>query len=233
MNQLVQYGPLLPRYDGPVTARAEAPKATRGRIDKRRAILDAAFTVFTRRGYAQACMQEIADEAGVAKPTLYNHLQDKESVFRAAMETVAESVAAENVAAVERLRNPGPDLRADLDAVSRRMLKVCCSERSQALRRLAFAAAADFPDLLESVHSRTALGLGEALADRLARLSLTGRLRPCDPAVAAEQFLALLTGPLEACSRLGTRKVPAARTAAIAAAAVDTFLRAYGPAEAG
>ncbi|WP_406394918.1 TetR/AcrR family transcriptional regulator C-terminal domain-containing protein [Streptomyces sp. NBC_00887] len=92
----------------------------------------------------------------------------------------------------------------------------------RALRRLAFAAAADSPDLLESVPSRAALGLAEASADRPAPLSLTGRLRPCDPAMAAEQFLATLTGPLEACSRLGTRKVPAARTAAIAAAAVDT-----------
>ncbi|MGW4228746.1 TetR/AcrR family transcriptional regulator [Streptomyces sp. NPDC004980] len=207
-----------------------APRSTRGRIDTRRAILDAAFAVFTRRGYAQACMQEIADEARVAKPTLYNHLRDKESVFRHAMESAAESVAAENIKAVDRLRDPGPDLPAILEDVSRRMLKVCCSERSQALRRLAFATAADFPDLLETVHTRTSLGLTEALADRLARLALTGRLRPCDPEVAAGQLLALLTGPMEATSGLGTRKVPTARTNAIAAAAVDTFVRAYGPA---
>lgn len=65
---------------------------------------------------------------------------------------------------------------------------------------------------------------------RLARLSLAGRLRPCDPAQAAEQLLALLTGPMEARTRLGTRTVPAAVTRAVARAAVDTFLRAYGPA---
>ncbi|MEU0742953.1 TetR/AcrR family transcriptional regulator C-terminal domain-containing protein [Streptomyces sp. NPDC006134] len=62
----------------------------------------------------------------------------------------------------------------------------------------------------------------------MARLSLAGRLRPCDPEQAAEHFLALLTGPLEARSGLGTRRLPAAELRGPADAAVDTFLRAYG-----
>ncbi|MFF7183419.1 TetR family transcriptional regulator [Streptomyces sp. NPDC008121] len=36
------------------------------------AILDGAFAVFEQRGYAQACVKEIAQEEGVAKPTVYN-----------------------------------------------------------------------------------------------------------------------------------------------------------------
>ncbi|WP_235002711.1 TetR/AcrR family transcriptional regulator [Actinacidiphila paucisporea] len=202
---------------------------TRGRIDKRQAILDAAFTVFTRRGYAAAGMQEIADEAGVAKPTLYNHLGDKETVFRRAMEAAADTVRAENTAIVERLRAPGEDLRAALEDVAHRMLLVCCGERAGALRRLTLAQAGEFPELVVAVHERTAIRLSDALADRLARLSLDGTLRRCEPALAAEQLLALLTGPMEARSRLGTRDVPPDQTRAIARAAVTTFLAAYGP----
>ena len=48
----------------------------------------------------------------------------------------------------------------------------------------------------------------EALADKLARLSVAGRLRRLDPVQAAEQFIALLAGPVEARSQLGTRHVP-------------------------
>ncbi|MFD7133325.1 TetR/AcrR family transcriptional regulator [Streptomyces sp. NPDC059894] len=202
--------------------------ATRRRIDKRRAILDAAFTVFARRGYAQACVQEIADEAGVAKPTVYNHLHDKETLFRQALEDAADTVLAENLAVVDRLRDPGDDLRAALEDVGRRLLAVCCGERSRALRWLTYSQVGGFPDLIDTVQSRTSVRLAEALADRLARLVLSGRLRPCDPAVAAEQFLALLTGPLETRSRLGTHQVTAARTREVAKAAGDTFLRAYG-----
>ncbi|WP_345439060.1 TetR/AcrR family transcriptional regulator C-terminal domain-containing protein [Actinoallomurus vinaceus] len=64
-----------------------------------------------------------------------------------------------------------------------------------------------------------------------ARLSLAGRLRRCDPAQAAEHLLALLTGPMEARTLLGTRQASPAETRAVAEAAVDTFLRAYGPEE--
>ncbi len=220
------------RYAAEVTA-ATTPSgrtAPRGRTDKRQAILDAAFTVFARRGYANACVREIAEEAGVAKPTVYNHLRDKEDLFRHAIETVADTVMAENLAVVERLRDPGDDLRYALEGMAYRMLQVCCGERARALRWLTYAQVAGFPDLIEVVQERTQGRPGEALADRLARLSLAGRLRPCDPDLAAEQLLALLTGPMEARSRLGARAVPAAAMRAVAEAAVDTFLRAYGPA---
>ncbi|MEV0225350.1 TetR/AcrR family transcriptional regulator [Streptomyces sp. NPDC050704] len=210
-----------------MTATATTP-AARGRIDKRQAILDAAFTVFARRGYANACVKEIADEAGVAKPTVYNHLSDKENLFRHAMEAAADTVTAENLAVVERLRAPGDDLRAALEDVAYRLLQVCSGERSRALRWLTYSQVGGFPDLIETVQDRTANRLAEALADRLARLSLAGRLRPSDPALAAEQLLALLTGPLETRTRLGTRKVPATELRAVARSAVDTFLRAYG-----
>ncbi|MFD7865225.1 TetR/AcrR family transcriptional regulator [Streptomyces sp. NPDC059783] len=204
--------------------------APRGRIDKRQAILDAAFAVFARLGYENAGVREIADEAGVAKLTVYNHFKDKENLFRHTVESAADSVMAENLAVAERLRSPGDDLRAALKDMACQMLQVCCSERARALKWLMYAQVGGFVDLIETVQKRTYGRLAEALADRLARLSLDGRLRPCDPALAAEQFLTLLTGPMDARSRLGTRAVPAAETHAVAEAAVDTFLRAYGPA---
>ncbi|WP_234343030.1 TetR/AcrR family transcriptional regulator C-terminal domain-containing protein [Streptomyces fulvoviolaceus] len=177
---------------------------------------------------AQACVKEIAEDAGVAKPTVYNHLSDKETLFRHTLEAAADAVLAENLAVVERLRDPGDDLCAALEDTGHRLLKVCGGERSSALRWLTYSQVGGFPDLIEAVQSRTSDRLTEALADRLARLVLAGRLRPCEPALAAQQFLALLTGPLEARSRLGTRKVTAPETRAVADAAVDTFLRAYG-----
>ncbi|MGH4033039.1 TetR/AcrR family transcriptional regulator [Actinomycetota bacterium Odt1-20B] len=205
-------------------------------MDKRAAILDAAFTVFARRGYARACVKEIAEEAAVAKPTVYNHLSDKENLFRHAMAAAADVVMAESLAVVERLRVPGAaagaaagaEIRGTLDELGRGLLKVCCGERARALRALTYAQLATFPDLAEVVQGRTAERLGAALSDRFARLALAGRLRITDPDGAAEQFMALLTGPMEARSRLGTRRVSAAETREVARAAVDTFLKAYG-----
>lgn len=203
--------------------------ATRRRPDRREVILAAAFKVFARRGFAQASVQEIADAAGVAKPTLYNHFADKDELFRRAMVYTADAVTVTSIAVTDRLRAPGPDLRTALTDVARRMLRVCCDERSQALRRLAYGQLVQFPDVIDAVQERTSGRLAEALADRFGRLSLAGGLRHCDPAVAAEQFLALLTGPLETRSGLGVRKMPAADIHAVADTAVDTFLRAYAP----
>lgn len=206
---------------------ASGRSAPRGRIDKRQAILDAAFTVFSRQGYAQACVNEIAVEAGVAKPTVYNHLTDKANLFRHAIEAAADSAMAENLAAIERLLDRGDDLRGMLEDVGYRMLQCYCDDRSWALRRLLYAEITRFPDLLDIIQGHGADRVTEALADRLARLSLAGRLRASDPDQAAEQFIALLTGPIETRSRFGTRPVPDTELRDVVRAAIHTFLQAF------
>ena len=200
----------------------------RGRIDKRQAILDAAAVVFAREGYAQAGVDVIAAEAGVAKPTVYNHFGDKESLFRAWIAAEADRAMAKNLAVVDRLQDTGRDLRKVLEDVGHRFLQCYCEDTSSALRRLLYAELTRFPDLADIARGRAANRVNDAFADRLARLALAGRLRISDPAEAAEQFSALLTGPIEARSRLGTRNVPDRELRAISRSAVNTFLRAFG-----
>lgn len=200
---------------------------TRGRIDKRHAILNAAFTVFSRKGYSQSCVNEIAAEAGVAKPTVYNHLDSKENLFRHAMTAAAEGAMARNLAAIEGLRDAGGELRGALEELGLQLLLCYANEQSWALRRLLYAEVTQFPDLLDIVLGNGTNRLAEALADRLARLTLTGRLRVTDPAAAAEQFLALLTGPVDIRSRLGTRLLTEPELRDVAENAVSTFLLAF------
>ena len=202
----------------------------RGRIDKRQAILEAAFTVFAREGYAQAGVDAVAAEAGVAKATVYNHFGDKENLLREAFGAAAEQALAKNMAAVERLTGEG-DLRERLESVGLALMDCYCDERSWALRRLMAAELSQLPDLLDIVQRRAADRVMEALADRLARLALSGRLRLTDPLLAAEQLAALLSGPLDRRARLGTQEVPEEELRRLAGAAVDTFLRAFGPEE--
>jgi TetR/AcrR family transcriptional repressor of mexJK operon len=209
-----------------VMSTAGAP-VMRGRIDKRQAIVDAAFTVFAREGYAKAGMDVIAAEAGVAKATVYGHFGDKETLLRGAVEASADRALADNLAAVERLTGGGDDLRGTLEAVGLRLLQCHCDDRSWALRRLLAAEINQFPDLLD-IHTRTADRVTEALADRLSRLAVTGQLHTPDPLLAAEQLFALLAGSMDRRARLGTRRVPGAELRAVAHAAVQTFLRAFG-----
>jgi TetR/AcrR family transcriptional regulator, mexJK operon transcriptional repressor len=200
----------------------------RGRIDKRRAILEAAFAVFAREGYAHACVEEIADQAGVAKPTVYNHLNDKATLFRRAIAEAADQEMAENLAVIDQLRDDDTDLSMLLTEVGGDLVRRYHGDRSWALRRLLYAEIARFPDLPETVLGPGANRLHQVLADRFARLALAGRLRRGCVLEAAEQFLALLTGPVDTRSRLGTRPLADAELRSITEAAVRTFVQAYG-----
>lgn len=203
----------------------------RGRIDKREAILRAAVSVFAREGYAQACVREIAKEAGVAKPTIYNHMADKESLFREAMSAAAQAATERDLEVLDALRAvPGSaeELRPQLLDVALRMVRNRADERAWAVRRLLYAEVGRFPDLLDLTQGAAGEPVAGALADRFARLSLAGLLHTKDPDLAAGQFLALLSGPLESRSRLGTRAVPADELHEIAKTSVATFLAAHG-----
>ncbi|MEX5635807.1 TetR/AcrR family transcriptional regulator [Parafrankia sp. FMc2] len=207
--------------------------STRGRIDKRQAILEAAFVIFAREGYAQASVDAIAAEAGVAKPTIYNHLGGKENLFLHAMTATAERTTARSLAVVSRLAVDAADLHTAFADVGEALLSCYCSEESWALRRLLHAEIVRFPGLFDAIGASGPNQVGEAFADRLARLALAGRLRLTDPVEAAEQFLALITGPVASRSALGTRPLGDAQLRRVAEAASTTFLRAFTAAPVG
>lgn len=48
----------------------------------RRAVLDAALSLFAHRGYGATTMREIADKAKVSTGNVYHHFPDKEAIFR-------------------------------------------------------------------------------------------------------------------------------------------------------
>ncbi|MCL5227182.1 TetR family transcriptional regulator [Pseudomonas nunensis] len=48
-------------------------------------LLDAAEEVFSRRGYAQATFQEIAEQAGLTRGAIYWHFKDKEALLDAVL----------------------------------------------------------------------------------------------------------------------------------------------------
>jgi AcrR family transcriptional regulator len=48
----------------------------------RRAVLDAALSLFSHQGYGATSVRDIADKAGVSTGALYHHFADKEAIFR-------------------------------------------------------------------------------------------------------------------------------------------------------
>jgi TetR/AcrR family transcriptional regulator, cholesterol catabolism regulator len=91
-----------------------AAKGGNGRNTARREqeVLDAATKVFHSRGYADASVQDIADELGILKGSLYHYIDSKEDLlFRLLADThdevqaiLDEVVAVEDLAPLDRLR---------------------------------------------------------------------------------------------------------------------------------
>lgn len=57
-------------------------------------MLDAAVSVFSRRGYHAASMDEIAEVAGISKPMVYAYLGAKEELFAACLRREADRLLA-------------------------------------------------------------------------------------------------------------------------------------------
>jgi AcrR family transcriptional regulator len=67
--------------------------------DRRRRIIAAATSLFSRYGFRRTSVDLIAAEAGVAKPTIYAYFADKEAVFVAVCADVCEAFLARAEAA--------------------------------------------------------------------------------------------------------------------------------------
>lgn len=70
------------------------------------AILDAAYDVFSTKGYQSSTVDDIAQQAGVSKGTCYQYFSGKEEIFTATMWRTLDKLLAEAEAAAEGTDDP-------------------------------------------------------------------------------------------------------------------------------
>ena len=207
---------------------SEIVSQARGRVDKRVAILEAALEVFAEVGYPHANVDVIANRAGVAKPTIYNHFGDKEQLFRAVIIEYGAIVSEANMRAVETLPTKPNDLRAELEKLGARLNGCLGDPRSRAIYRLMVAEIIHFPDLIDDWRRTGPDRMTEALAGRFAILANNGYLRRDDAVCTATQYIGLVTNQIATMSAFGTRVVPQEEFEGTIRSGVDTFIRAFG-----
>ena len=166
--------------------------AAQGGLEKPkvRRILDAAASVFARRGFSGARMDEVAGEAGVSKGGLYLHFKSKEELFDA---LVGYVVSLETRKIALAVKGEGP--------VVNRLVRVL---REYAEDMLGMAKL--FPFFVEvyarayrsETLRRLIQGWIESCTGELAKLVAaaveSGELRPVDPQAVAMQLVCLLEG---------------------------------------
>lgn len=203
---------------------AHAARVARTRL----AIVDAARLLFLRDGYAGTTMEDIAEEAGVAKRTVHYQYPDKEALFGeivhefiAFAETFARELREEFVIGVA-----AGALRPALHDLGRRHALAIVRPEVIALRRLVITESRTLPTLAREYYDRVPGQVIESLAIALGHLRQAG-LRVSKRRRAAAQFAYLVAGELLDRAML-TGQVPAKREIVeCAREGVETFLARY------
>ncbi len=195
---------------------------------KRRAIMEAATTLFLRNGYLGTSMDEVAALAAVSKQTVYKHFADKERLFTDIVLGVTD-MAGEFVEDVTRTLRDTDDMEKDLGALARRYVTSVVRPPVLQLRRLLVGEAARFPELARTYHERAPERTVAALAASFQRLAERGLLRLDDPLLAANHFAYLVLGmPLNRAMFRGDDGFTRAELEHLADEGVRVFLAAYG-----
>jgi AcrR family transcriptional regulator len=195
---------------------------------KRRAILEAASTVFLSNGYLGTSMDEIAALACVSKQTVYKHFADKERLFSDIVVAAVDEIANPNHDEVLSLRDTD-DVERDLRRFGRRQLRAVMQPRLLALRRLVIGESGRFPQLGRLFYERGPGRAIDALALAFEQLASRGELEFGDAHLAAAHFNWLVMSiPLNRAMLLGEEE-PAtpAELNRYADAGVRAFLAAY------
>ena len=198
---------------------------------KRRAIIDAAATLFLRHGYQGTSMDEIAALAEVSKQTVYKNFPDKEGLFTEIVLGTLDQAGGPFRAQIEQLRSTS-DLPGDLRDLARQYLSTVMQPRVLQLRRLVIGEASRLPALAEAYYQRAPDRTITVLADCFQHLSGRGLLHAPDPLLAASHFAFLILGrPLDRSLFCGPEGgFTAAELTGLADAGTRVFLAAYAPA---
>jgi TetR/AcrR family transcriptional regulator, mexJK operon transcriptional repressor len=230
---MVKGGPTPPARALSSTASSDrprpAPRRRAGRLASAGVIMEAATTLFLRKGYSGTSMDEIAAAAGVSKQTIYTHFSDKERLFSDLVLLNAKRVD-EFVERVSAIFEDSDDLEQALLELARRYIGLVIRPEVLQLRRLVIGEAGQFPELAETYYERVPERVLATLASNLGRLAERRLLRIADPMLAANHLVALiLWAPLDrAMFHPGQEPYAAGRLDQLADAGVRVFLAAYG-----
>jgi AcrR family transcriptional regulator len=86
------------------------------RAEREQQLLDVAERLFAAKGYERTSIEDVAREAGVTRPIVYQHHGSKEGLYLACVKRGRDRFAAEQTAAVEGIADPRERLRVGGDA---------------------------------------------------------------------------------------------------------------------
>ncbi|EPJ78655.1 MULTISPECIES: TetR/AcrR family transcriptional regulator [Pseudomonas] len=190
---------------------------------KREAILQAAIAEFRSSGFEITSMDKIAATAGVSKRTVYNHFPSKEELFAEILNRLWNSITAEQ----DMPYSSQKPLREQLQTLLQAKLHMLADENFLDLARIAIAATIHSPERAQDMVSRMGQR-EEGLTTWIRQAQADGRLKPVEPAFAAQQMHGLLkTFAFWPQVSMGQPSLTQDEQAQVIESALDMFLSRY------
>lgn len=173
-------------------------------LEKRARILQAAKAIFLKSGYHGTSMNQIAQQAGVTKLTVYNHFQDKANLFICAItETCEESLCTKQFEL-----DVSADFCQTLHSVCLRALQIIYSPEALKLEHVLFELAAEQSPLALQFFDASHTRLQNQLAEFLQKAAQLGFIQTDNPTYQTELLMSLLLGIRHQKVLLGIIAVP-------------------------
>ncbi len=154
---------------------------------KRAAIIQAAIAEFRAHGFDVTSMDKIAATAGASKRTVYNHFPSKEELFSEILNQLWARVTAEQQISY-RADLP---LRDQMRVMLMAKMQMMADDNFLDLARVAIAATIHSPERAQNMVERMG-EREEGLTVWLRAAQADGRLKPANPAFAAQQVHGML-----------------------------------------
>ena len=164
----------------------ELPRRQLNRIARERAFLDAALQLFAAQGYSGTTMDQVAEAAGLTKPTLYQYFPSKEALFARMMLEKRDTMLA-GFATPE-----GGGMVEQLHAFAWRYADTVMQPMMLSLARLILAEVQRFPEIGRAYQAAGPDQLLAALIAFLEGQRAAGRLQFQDAELAAEDLWGLI-----------------------------------------
>lgn len=202
-----------------------------GMPEKRRAIAEAARTVFGREGFSRASVDAIAAEAGVSKRTIYNHYADKEQLFLSVIQEGARVVAQTHIEIVGRHLFKIVNLEEDLIsfAVEWASSPTAFAGHFALVRTIQAEAARIPPEAVRAWQEAGPLAFQRELSRQLSKIADRGLLEFDDAECAASHFNLLTFINVALRSFYGAIPLEESEITRLVTTGVRAFLRLYRP----
>lgn len=150
------------------------------------AILKAATEVFLESGYASCSIDDVVARVNTSKATIYKHFKNKESLFKAVMDSIFVPRTEDELDFDE------PDPEKALKEFALKRFKVVFSPNHFALLRLVLLESKRYPDMTKSYQELGPAYSAEILVDYFSQQKKRKTLSIKDPKQTAYVFMSLL-----------------------------------------